>query len=62
MLVKKITPKLCDVFLDSTNPHPTGFEPGQWLRLQKRPTHGWVQVAGARIPAYVFKQVLESLK
>lgn len=61
MLVKQITHKLVDVFMDSPNPSPTGFEASSWLRLQKRP-HGWVQVAGVRVPAYVFKQITESLK
>jgi len=61
MLVKKITNHLVDIFVDTTNPFPTGFEPNSWLRLQKRP-HGWVQVAGVRLPAWQFKKITEQLK
>ena len=55
--IRKITPKLLDIFLNSI----TGFEPAGWLRLQKRGLV-WVQTAGAKVPGWKFKNIIESIK
>ena len=58
-LVKPVTKKLLDVFLDIQT-FPTGFEPDCWLRLQYREGR-WVQVGGIRIPSWQFKKLTGAL-
>jgi hypothetical protein len=60
MLIKKVTNKIIDVFLD-LDTSPTGFEPTCWLRLQKR-GDTWVQIQGVRLPSWQFKKVIGDLK
>jgi hypothetical protein len=55
--IRKISPKLLDIFLN----HVVGFEPQGWLRLQKRGLV-WVQTAGAKIPSWKFKSIVENIK
>jgi hypothetical protein len=60
--IRKISPKLLDIFLNETSSKSgiVGFEPQGWLRLQKRGLV-WVQTAGAKIPSWKFKFITEEL-
>jgi hypothetical protein len=60
MLVKHVTNKLIDIFLNG-NTFPTGFEASQWLRLQKRGDN-WVQIGGVRLPSWQFKKIVGEIK
>jgi hypothetical protein len=59
-IVKHVHKHLVDLFLDTPNPFPTGFEPSVHLRLNQR--HGvWVQVSGTKIPSWQFKKIVGEL-
>lgn len=60
MHIKHVTKHLVDIFLDTDNPVPTGFEPSCWLRLAKR-GNTWVQTGGIRVPSWQFKKIVGSL-